>query len=548
MITRLTILLCAVITFSGLVTGCATTAGNENLPEGTLKVGWGRRSIAMPGPVPIVGQMHLRVSQGQFTPMLTEALALEDGKDAVIFVCCDVASVDQVVLAEVQEALKKELPGFPVEKLIISATHTHAGPSTYTIDTSYPNKMKITPAREVQLFIVRQIVDAVKEAWEKRAPGAVAYGYGFATTGHNRRVIYSEDISLREAGGKPGVAVNGHGKMYGKTNDPLFSHFETGADPYINLLYTFDLNGKLTGAVINVPCPAQTNEWGWGLYASFWDNVRRKLRAKYGDIGIIGQAAGAGDMAPRQLYYLNAEKRRYRLKYEKEIAAYLENPMPRYARKGDPPPKIDPESKEVIEHMRSEDIASRIVAAFDEVLGWAAKEKFTSPVLKHEARTIKVARRLFPRELVEEEQRKYKATMEEKFLTEGDEYTMLYHNSRLSSRRKRLARVTERQALQEKEPELLTDIHVVRIGDIAFASNRFELFIDFMHRIQARSPFTQTFIVQLTADPRGKGSYLATERALKNKGYSASPYCNQASPEGGQQLVEETLKVLKELK
>jgi hypothetical protein len=125
---------------------------------------------------------------------------------------------------------------------------------------------------------------------------------------------------------------------------------------------------------------------------------------------------------------------------------------------------------------------------------------------------------------------------------------MLRTNSVLNSRRNRLGGIVGRYKLQQKEPELETEIHVVRIGDIAFASNRFELFIDFMHRLQARSPFVQTFIVQLTASPENSGSYLATERARKNKGYSATPYCNQVSPKGGQQLVEETLKVLNELK
>jgi hypothetical protein len=72
--------------------------------------------------------------------------------------------------------------------------------------------------------------------------------------------------------------------------------------------------------------------------------------------------------------------------------------------------------------------------------------------------------------------------------------------------------------------------------------------MDYMHRIQARSPFEQTFIVQLVVDKNGTGSYLATEKAIANKGYSATPYCNQVSPAGGQELVNETLKVLKDLK
>ena len=530
----------------GFLTGCATTP-SENIPAGNLKIGWGKRSIAMQGPVPITGQMSLRVSQGQFTPVLAQALVLENGSDAVIFVSCDVVSVNPDVVLKAQEILKKEIPGFPAEKLIVNATHTHAGPATNFGEITYPNKMKVTPGREVQAFISRQIADAVKEAWQMRAPGAIAYGYGFATTGHSRRTVYLEDIGQKYQG-VSGIAMNGFAKMYGKTNDPLFASYEAGTDTFINLFYTFDLSGKLTGAIINVPCPSQTNESAWALHASFWDNVRRKLQAKYGDIGVIAQSAAAGDLSPRQLHYLAAEKRRYKLKYANEIAAYVKNPMPRYTWKGDPPVQVKPDSNEVIELMRAEDIANRITAAFDEVLGWAGKEKFSSPVLKHQVRKIKVEKRLFPKALVEQERRSYNAVMKEKFVTDGTEYSMLVKNSRLNSRRRRLGGVVERYELQKKEPKLETEIHVVRIGDIAFASNRFELFIDFMHRLQARSPFEQTFIVQLTASPEGSGSYLATERAQKNKGYSATPYCNKVSPKGGQQLVEETLKILEELK
>ncbi len=92
------------------------------------------------------------------------------------------------------------------------------------------------------------------------------------------------------------------------------------------------------------------------------------------------------------------------------------------------------------------------------------------------------------------------------------------------------------------------ELHVIRIGDIAFASNRFELYVDFQHRIQARSPFEQTFIVQLSGEPYSDGgTYLCTERGEWGKGYSASMFCNIISPQGGQELVEETLSVLNEL-
>ena len=403
-----------------LLPSCASTQECRKSAAGDLKIGWGKRSIAMPGPVPISGQFHLRVSQGTYTPVIASALVIENSKDAVIFVSCDVVSVQPKVLILAKEILAREIKGFPVEKLIINATHTHAGPSTGANVINYPNKMKVTPGSEVQKFIARQIADAVKEAWQKRAPGAVSYGYGFATTGHSRRAVYLRDMG-KKFKASAGVAVNGHGIMYGNTADPDFASYEAGTDTFINLLYTFDSKGKLSGAVINVPCPSQTSEAVWSYNASFWHNVREKLAAKYGDVGVIAQSAAAGDLAPRQLHYKAAERRRYMLKYSKLIEEYVKNPMPRPAFNGVKSNAVAHDSGEVLELMRAEDIANRIVAAFDEVLSWAGKEKYSSPVLTHHVKTVKLAKRSFPKALVDDEKRKHAASMKEKFLTEGEE-------------------------------------------------------------------------------------------------------------------------------
>jgi hypothetical protein len=95
-------------------------------------------------------------------------------------------------------------------------------------------------------------------------------------------------------------------------------------------------------------------------------------------------------------------------------------------------------------------------------------------------------------------------------------------------------------------PTLDMQSHTVQIGDIAFASTRFETYIDFMHRLQARSPFIQTFVIQL-AGTEG-GNYLATHRGAEAKGYSASMFCNMVSADGGHQWVENQLSVLNEMK
>ena len=290
------------------------TANNQ------VKIGWAKRSIDPGRVVPITGQLHLRISHGTHTPVLASALAMENNGDAVIFVSVDMVSVRPLIINTLRDILKAEAPEIPAEKVIVSATHTHSGPShTDVSQESFPNQFKFMSGNDVRKFIVRQIADAVKEAWAKRAPGSIAYGYGLAVTGHSRRVAYLDDIGKRLAK-TPGAAINGHVKKYGRTDDDMFAGYEAGFDAFINIVYTFDEKGKLNGAVVNVPCPAQTSENAWTLYASFWHNVREKLEAQYGEIGLICQSAGAGDLAPRQQHYKKAELRRYRLKYPKEMA------------------------------------------------------------------------------------------------------------------------------------------------------------------------------------------------------------------------------------
>ena len=529
----------SVVMFLLLATGISLGAAGS-----PLMIGWGRRSINPGRPVAITGQHYLRVSLGEYNPVTANALVMENGRDAVIFVSVDMVSLRGGILDMVRAKLAATKPEIPADKLIMNATHTHAGPSFSSAKPAVAG-MEYMPSAEILDFLSNQIVAAIVEAWQSRAPGSVAYGYGFATTGHSRRTIY-----LPGGNGKttlPGSDVNGSGRMYGDTSEKGFSHYEAGTDAIVNLLYTFDAAGKLTGAVINVPCPAQTDEHAWQLHAGFWHPVREKLRARYGDIGIIGQCAAAGDLSPRQLHYKEAELRRYKLKFPKEYQAYIEHPL-RYPDgffRNDEERRLA-ERRDLLDMMRAEDMSLRIAAAFDEVLEWAGRDKIAAPVLSHRVRQVELERRLITEAEYREAQKNCRILEAQK--AELEAAGKLAEQRTLNNRLARSKRVIARYELQKHSPRLATEIHAVRIGDIAFASNRFELFMDFMHRIQGRSPFVQTFIVQLTAVPGADGgSYLATERAVKNLGYSATLFTNQVSPAGGQELVEQTLDMLNEL-
>jgi hypothetical protein len=86
------------------------------------------------------------------------------------------------------------------------------------------------------------------------------------------------------------------------------------------------------------------------------------------------------------------------------------------------------------------------------------------------------------------------------------------------------------------------ELHVLRLGDIALATNPFELFLDYGIQIKGRSKAVLTFLSQLTCDHHG---YLPTRRAVAGGDYSAVNYT--VGPLGGRALVEESVKAINSL-
>ena len=107
----------------------------------------------------------------------------------------------------------------------------------------------------------------------------------------------------------------------------------------------------------------------------------------------------------------------------------------------------------------------------------------------------------------------------------------------------RASRVLDRFELQKTQPAVPVEVHVIRLGDMAIATNPFELYLDFGIQMKARSKAVQTFVVQLA----GGGSYVPTERSVAGGGYGAIPESTEVGPEGGRELVERTLELLESL-
>ncbi|MDZ7618056.1 MAG: hypothetical protein U1E05_13715, partial [Patescibacteria group bacterium] len=106
--------------------------------------------------------------------------------------------------------------------------------------------------------------------------------------------------------------------------------------------------------------------------------------------------------------------------------------------------------------------------------------------------------------------------------------------------------VSRYDAQKKGEPRYPVEMHVLRLGDLAIATNPFELYLDYGVQIEGRSSAPQTMLIQLAA-PLDFAYYLPTPRAVAAGGYSAAVTHNLVGPEGGQALVDRTVDAIEQL-
>ena len=101
-----------------------------------------------------------------------------------------------------------------------------------------------------------------------------------------------------------------------------------------------------------------------------------------------------------------------------------------------------------------------------------------------------------------------------------------------------------REKIQENIDVVHIESHIIRLGNIAFATNPFEAYLIYGNQIKARSRAEQTFIVQLA---NGTEHYLASEKAECGGHYSAYVSSGTVSYIGGEQMVRYTLETIENL-
>jgi len=450
-----------------------------------LYIGGASVSITPDGPVSLTGGMDSRISRKVESEVTATVLAIEsrDGDrvlDQAILISCDLLAIRGGVLEQTRKRIKKQLPGFDVNKLVLSATHTHTAPTMVEGRYPLPSTGLMQPSEFVDFFSQR-VAEAAITAWTSRKRGGVGWGLGHAMVAYNRRAVYADGKSV----------------MYGKTDASNFRGLEGYEDNGIEVLFFWTAEEELFATAINVASPSQAVEGHRGVNADFWHPIRESLKAKYGqDLLVLGWTGAAGDQAPRPMIRQRAEARMRKLRGVTQL----------------------------------EELSRRVVAAWEEAYQGARKEIHTNTTFVHKVKMIDLPRRKVTKP---EYDRAVKAVI--RLSKDPKQQRMQCWEQAVVDRYKR-------QEAGKVKPYRM-EFHAMRIGDVAIATNDFELFTDFGIQIKARSPALQTFIIQLC----GPGSYIPTDRAVRGGGYSTIVESNEVGPVGGQALTDQTVDEIKSL-
>jgi hypothetical protein len=471
------------------------------ITDGEIRLGWAMEDITPEGPVSLWGQYYERISEYVQSPLTTTALAIEsisnNSREQAILVSVDIVYMEGDLQESLRKVLKKQLPDFDVQNLILNVTHTHSS---------------FNPGAESKYWsmLLDKLSKVAVTAWGKRQPGGISWELEYEVIGHNRRVEFAD----------------GSTEMYGNCERINFIGLEGTEDHSVKLVFCWNLNKELTGIIMNITCPAQVTEAKYYVSADYWGELRKHLEEKYPGVYILPQIGAAGDISPRDL------PREYKLNRPNmwDVAGI-------------------------------EEIGRKLINVIDRAYSHAIDKIETTTVFKHIIEKIEVPTRLYSHEEYQKAKETINSIIRgantpeliwDNFLKEIIENEKIKKYGPWDNKLSDFGIYKKQEALvkqyeeQDKNQTYPVELHVIRIGDIVICTNPFELFAEYGLRMEGRSKAKLTFVVQLSAGDYA--GYLPTKRAIEGsnyKGYSA--LVNKVGPEGGQVLVNKTVDMIEKI-
>lgn len=223
-------------------------------------------------------------------PCKARAAVFSDGKNSVALVGLDALLIRT---PQVEEARRRiaEVTDIPPSAIMIGASHSHSsGPTGMILPGEFDHAeewvqelaYEVTSNADTEYLetMVDGIVEAVVEAWEKRAASPLGFGSGI-----EEFVSFNRRFKMK----------NGLTYTHPRFGNPDMGEPAGPIDPEVGVIGSWDAEGKLLGCVINFACHATTSPPG--ISANWPWATEKVIRGVFGeDVVVVVMNGNSGDV------------------------------------------------------------------------------------------------------------------------------------------------------------------------------------------------------------------------------------------------------------
>ncbi len=419
--------------------------------------------------------------------LLARCLVLDDGTTQIALVVCDLLGLHRSVSVEARKLIE-EATGIPAGNVMISGTHTHSAASALgTTPRGYFSDRELD---DYQRFVARRVADGVRNAANLLRPAQIAFG-----TADVPEHVFNRRWFMKE--GAVPVTPFGTKADQVKMNPPGGSadlvEPAGPTDPTVSFIALREPAGRLISVFSAYSLHYVGGVGGGHISADYFGVYCEALKKLQ---------AGAETGPPFVALMANG------------TSGDVNNINFRTPRPGKPP----------YAQMRyvAEDIANKVHAALAKVTWQDAAP------LAARYRELDIAwRKVEPELLAWAKDTEAKATG-----TLGKASIATVYAGRI-------------QRLAQASPQTKSPVQVFRIGDVCIGTTPTETFAETGLEFKKRSPFAQSFMVELA---NGYYGYMPTPRHFALGGYETWPGTNYLEQQASVKMLEALLAMAKELK
>lgn len=436
-------------------------------------------------PLAVRGTFSLRLTESAHDPLHARTLVLDDGTTRLSLTTVDSVAVTREVFDKAK-AIAAEKSGIPTSNMLMAATHTHTAP--------YANAQHGTPEElAYQKLLINGIADSVIKAAANLQPAEAAWsGDDLPDEVFNRRWFMQPGTIAPTPFGVTTDVV----KMNPPRDPSKIINPAGPIDPEVSILSVRNAKGQPLCLLANyslhyvgrVPSGQVSADY-FGQFASLIENRLSRSRPLEGFVGIMSNGT-SGD-----INNIN-----------------FRNPRP---------------PREPFEQIR-------IVAGKAADTAWRAYQKVND---SHEKTVpLGMTERLVSLKLRQPTPEQIARAKKIVAMTKEDEKSL-----------PSLAKAYAERILQhaQKGKSIEIKIQAIRIGDLAIVSFPFEVFAETGLNLKDKSPFGDTFIMELA---NGEHGYLPTPGQHKFGGYETWLTVNRVQFDASELLTAQLLEMLGELK